>query len=135
MDYLRWFTACVPDCDTFGCIVILCFGPWFLWIFVECFEPWRYCVLVYEILQLLQVGTCWAKNWSVVMKNPGEMYCWNDQVTKFVTRIWDQSMVLFRVLKFLQGIMEGPLCWEDKKCIRMVPWCKMANHAKIVREI
>ena len=32
------------------------------------------------------------------------------RVTKFVTRIWDQSMVLFRVLKFLQGIMEGPLC-------------------------
>ena len=27
----------------------------------------------------------------------------------------DQSMVLFRVLKFLQGIMEGPLCWKDKK--------------------
>ena len=36
-------------------------------------------VLVYEILRLLQVGTCWAKNWSVVMRNPGEMYCWNDQ--------------------------------------------------------
>ena len=32
-----------------------------------------------EILRLLQVGTCWAKNWIVVMRNPGEMYCWNDQ--------------------------------------------------------
>ncbi len=27
----------------------------------------------------------------------------------------------FRVLKFLQGIMEGPLCWENKRCIRIVP--------------
>ena len=70
-----------------------------------------------------------------------EWWCrWLYNIVRFgaVTRIWDQSMVLFRVLKFLQGIMEGPLCWEDKKCIRMVPWCthvKMANHAKLVREI
>ena len=79
VDYFRWFTACVPDCDTFGCIVILWFGPGFLWIFVECFGPWRYCVLVYEILRLLKEGTCYVKNWSVVMRNPGEMYSWNEQ--------------------------------------------------------
>ena len=61
-----------------------------------------------------------------------------------IIAIWcrDQDLgpeyVLFRVLKFLQGIMEGPLCWEDEKCIRMVPWCthvKMANHANIRKEI
>ena len=60
-------------------IVMHCFGPWFLWIHVECFGPWRYCVLVCGFLQLLQVGTCWAVDWSVVLKKPGEMYCWNDQ--------------------------------------------------------
>ena len=35
--------------------------------------------LVGGIFQLLQVGTCCAKDCSVVIRNPGEMYCWNDQ--------------------------------------------------------
>ena len=59
-------------CDTlFWAMIFVVYG--------EYFGHWRYCVLVYEILRLLQVGTCWAKNWSVVMRNQGEMYCWNDQ--------------------------------------------------------
>ena len=71
-------------------------------------------------------------------------FCMNQQMTIKHILIWCRDQDLgpeygpFRVLKFLPGIMEGPLCWEDKKCIRMVPWCthvKMANHAKIVREI
>ena len=60
-------------------------------VYGECFEPWRYCVLVYEILQLLPVGTCWAKNWSVVMRNPGKMCCWNDQGHKVCDQDLEQE--------------------------------------------
>ena len=72
------------------------------------------------------------------MRNPGEMYCWNDQGHLVFDQDMGPEYGPFRVLKFLQGIMEGPLCWEDKACIRTVPWCthaKMANHANIVRQI
>ena len=31
-----------------------------------------------EIPQLLLVGTCGADDWCVVIRNPGEMCCWND---------------------------------------------------------
>ena len=67
--------------------------------------------------------------WNVLLEWPGSLSLWPDMGPEYGP---------FRVLKFLQGIMEGPLCWEDKKCIRMVPWCthvKMANHANIVKEI
>ena len=106
-------------------------------VYGECFGPWRYCVLVYGILRLLQVGTCWAKNWSLVTRNPGEMYCRNDQGHGVCDQDLGQEYGPFRVLKFLQGIMEGPLCWENKRCIRIVPWwthVKMANHANIVKQ-
>ena len=59
-------------CDTL-------FWAMIFWIFGECSLALKILCLVYGILRLLQVGTCWAKNWSVVMSNPGEMYCWNDQ--------------------------------------------------------
>ena len=77
-----------------------------------------------------------------------ELKCGHEESRLNVLLEWPGSLSLwpgygleygpFRVLKFLQGIMEGPLCWEDKKCIRMVPWCthvKMANHENIVRQI
>ena len=77
-------------------------------------------VIVYGILWLFQVGTCGAKNWSVVMRNPGEMYCWNDQGHGVCDQDLGPKYDPFRILKFLQGIIEGPLCWEDKICIRIV---------------
>ena len=55
-------------------ICVICSG-----LYEECFGSWRYCFLVGGFLQLLQVGTCWAKDWSVVIRIPGKMYCWNDQ--------------------------------------------------------
>ena len=30
-------------------------------------------------LQLLHVGTCSMNDWCMVIRNPGKMYCWNDQ--------------------------------------------------------
>ena len=71
------------------------------------------------------------------MRNPGEMYCWNDQGHYVCDQDLGPEYGPVRVLKFLQGIMEGPLCWEDKRCIRIVPWCthvKIANHANIVKQ-
>ena len=49
------------------------------------------------------------------MRNPGEMYCWNDQGHRVCDQDLRPKYVPLRVLKFLQGIIEGPLCWEDKK--------------------
>ena len=83
-------------------IVMNCFGQWF-------YGFMRYYFLVCGILQLLQVGTCWAKDWGVVMKNPGEMYCWNDQITRFMTRIRDQSRVLLWFWNSSRNY-RGPYC-------------------------
>ena len=43
---------------------------------------WAMVILIFEfckIPQLLQVGTFGVDDWCVVIKNPGEMCCWNDQ--------------------------------------------------------
>ena len=55
------------------------------------------------------------------MRNSGKMYCWNDQGHGVCDQDLGPEYGPFRVLKFLQGIIEGPLCWENKRCIRIVP--------------
>ena len=137
MDYFWWFTAFVPDCDTFGCIVILVLGHDFcsfcgmLWALkILCFSLWNSPVTPGRNLlsKELECGHEESRR-NVLLEWPGLLSLWPGYGSEYGS---------FRVLKFLQGIMEGPLCWKDKKCICMVPWCthvKMANHANIVRQI
>ena len=49
------------------------------------------------------------------MRNPRKMCCWNDQGHWVCDQDLGPEYGPFRVLKFLQGIIEGPLRWEDKK--------------------
>ena len=91
-------------------IVILCFGPWFLWIYEECFGPWRYCSFSCGILQLLQVGTCWGlerghtePRRNVLLEWPGLLSLWSGSGT----RVWS--------FEILQGIAEGPIVFGRMK--------------------
>ena len=112
-------------------IVMHCFWPWFLWIYEECFWALKILFFSFGILQLLLIGTCWVKDWGVVIRNPGEMYCWNDQGhwLGLGTRVW--SLYGFEIL---QGIAESPIVFfEDERCICIALWwmqVEIANHAK-----
>ena len=130
---------------------------WYIWMYCYFMELWcivsghDFCgfmrnvlgledivFLVCGILQLLQVGTCWVKDWGVVIRNLSEMYCWNDQSHLVVTRIWDQSMALLWFWDSSRNCRGPYYVWEDGRCICIVFWCthvKIANRAKNSKKI
>ena len=51
------------------------------------------------------------KHWSVVIRNPGEMYCWNDQGHE----VCGQDLRPEYGFEILQGIAEGPIVFGRMK--------------------
>ena len=144
MVYFRWFTACVSDCDTLECIVVWQNWDALFWamIFVDlCGMFWALKILCFSLWNSLvtpgrepverRTGV-WS--WGIQAKCIAEM----TRVTRFVTRIWDQSMVLLGFSDSSRNYGGPCWFWEDKRCIRIVPWCthvKIADRSKIVKQI
>ena len=139
MVYFRWFTACMSDCDTFWCIVILknCDALFWAMIFMDLWGMfWALKILFFSLWNssvtpgrnLLSEGLgCGHKEsrQNVLLEWPGSLGLWPGPGT----RVWS-----FYGLKILQGIAEGPIVFlEDERCICIVLWCMhvgIANCAK-----